>query len=121
MHACAQNVQPNNISSDSVNNPVTPPKLKGGGDAWLEFVVKDVYMGVLDENNAPAGKYTVVASFTVNTTGKISDIVIEKDPGYGTGADTKKALKKCPRWIPATRDGVKIPYRLTQNIVYTKL
>ena len=49
------------------------------------------------------------------------DIVIEKDPGYGTGDDAKKALKQCPRWIPATRNGVKIPYRLTQNIVYQKM
>ena len=78
-------------------------------------------MSVLEDNNAPPGRYTVVVSFMVNTTGKISDIVIEKDPGYGTGDDAKKALKECPRWIPATRNGVKIPYRLTQNIVYQKM
>jgi protein TonB len=119
IHAAAQDIQPSNVR-DSTDSSVVPPKLEGGQDAWLQFLVRNIYMGVLEENKAPSGRYTVVASFTVNTNGKISDIVIEKDPGYGTGDDAKRALKHCPRWIPATRNGVKIPYRLTQNIVYNK-
>ena len=121
MHASAQSVQQSNIHPDSTDSSVVPPALKDGQDAWLTFLVRNVHSSVLEDNNAPAGRYTVAVSFLVNTNGKISDIVIEKDPGYGTGDDAKKALKQCPRWIPATRDGVKIPYRLTQNIVYTKI
>ena len=121
MHASAQSVQQSNIQPDSTDSSVVPPALRGGQDAWLTFLVRNVHSSVLEDNNAPAGRYTVAVSFLVNTNGKISDIVIEKDPGYGTGDDAKKALKECPRWIPATRNGVKIPYRLTQNIVYQKM
>ena len=121
MHASAQSVQPTNGSRDSTDSSAVPPALKDGQDAWLTFLVRNVHSSVLEDNKAPAGRYTVVVSFMVNTNGKISDIVIEKDPGYGTGDDAKKALKECPHWIPATRNGVKIPYRLTQNIVYQKM
>ena len=121
MQVSAQSVQPTNGSRDSADSSVVPPALKDGQDAWLKFLVRNVHSSVLEDNNAPAGRYTVAVSFLVNTNGKISDIVIEKDPGYGTGDDAKKALKECPRWIPATRNGVKIPYRLTQNIVYQKM
>ena len=121
MHASAQSVQQSNVHPDSTDSSVVPPELKGGKDEWLKFLVRNVHMSVLEDNNAPSGSYTVVASFMVNTNGKISDIVIEKDPGYGTGDDAKKALKQCPHWIPAMRNGVKIPYRLTQDIVYKKI
>jgi len=117
VHASAQSVQQSNVH-DSTDSSVVPPAFKAGENAWYKFLIRNIDMRVLQANNAPPGKYTVVVSFMVNTTGKISDIVIEKDPGYGTGADAKRVLKACPRWIPATRNGVKIPYRLIQEIVY---
>jgi hypothetical protein len=50
-------------SADSTDSSVVPPALKGGQDAWLKFLVRNVHSSVLEDNNAPAGKYTVVVSF----------------------------------------------------------
>jgi len=119
-HASAQVIQPINLHRDSTESSVVPPAFKDGGDAWFQFLEKNMHVGVLENDKVPSGRYVVVASFTINTKGKISDIFIEKDPGYGTGNDAKRVLKQCPRWIPATRNGIKIPYRLTQSMVYLK-
>jgi hypothetical protein len=54
----------------------------------------------------------------VDTTGKVYDVQIVNDPGYGTAQDVLKAFKHCPLWTPATRDGEKVIYRQKQNINY---
>jgi periplasmic protein TonB len=116
LHASAQDIQP--TTATSKDSLILAPKLAGGDEAWFKFLNKNINQEVPENNDAPHGKYTVIVSFLVDTTGKISDPIIEQDPGYGTADDVKKALRKCPLWIPATRDGIKIPYRQKMNIVY---
>jgi hypothetical protein len=59
----------------------------------------------------------VVAGFTVQTDGTISDIVIISDIGGGCGAEVERILGLFPTLIPAKEDGipVKIRYKLPIN------
>lgn len=93
-------------------------KFPGGPQGWFKFLQKNIHMDVPAQHGAPVGKYTVVLSFLVDTTGKISDVRVENDPGYGTAQDVLKAFKHSPNWIPAMKDGKPVIYRQKQNITY---
>lgn len=85
---------------------------------WQKFLEKNIHPETPADKGAPPGNYTVTVSFMVDTTGKVSDVQVVKDPGFGTAADVLKAFKHCPKWPPATKEGQKVAYRHMQNINY---
>src|SRR5690242_1317501 len=103
MNAC---LQAQNTSHDTI-----PGDISGGKDAWHKFVMYHIQATTPVDNGAKPGKYTVVVSFLVDTTGNISDVRLEHDPGYGTGADVLHAFTNPPKWVPATVDGKPVIYR----------
>jgi protein TonB len=85
---------------------------------WTKFLEKNLNRDLPVNNGAPAGIYTVVVSFVVNKEGVISEVQAESDPGYGTGAEAVRAIKKGPNWIPAEQNGRKVTYRQRQAISF---
>lgn len=85
---------------------------------WTKFLEKNLNRDLPVNNGAPAGIYTVVVSFVVNKEGIISEVQAESDPGYGTGAEAIRAIKKGPNWIPAEQNGTKVIYRQRQAISF---
>lgn len=90
----------------------------GGQDAWIKFLETHIHPTVAANHKAPPGKYTVTVSFLVDKKGKVSEVEVIKDPGYGTANDVLKAFKHIPNWIPATQNGKAVIYRQRQNIIY---
>jgi hypothetical protein len=105
------------ISAQAQHDSV-PASIAGGQDAWRKFLEKNIHPEVPVDNGAKVGNYIVTVSFMVDTTGTVSDVQVENDPGYGMATDVLKAFKHCPKWIPATIDGNKVPYGQKQNIYY---
>jgi periplasmic protein TonB len=85
---------------------------------WTKYLEKNLNRDLPVNNGAPAGIYTVVVSFVVNKEGIISEVQAETDPGYGTGAEAVRAIKKGPNWIPAEQNGTKVIYRQRQAISF---
>lgn len=85
---------------------------------WTKFLEKNLNRDLPVNNGAPAGVYTVVVSFVVSKEGVISEVQAETDPGYGTGAEAVRAIKKGPNWIPAEQNGTKVIYRQRQTISF---
>jgi len=111
------------ISADSAGHPYTgvdiQARFDGGPEAWAKFLSKNIRTGTPVNNGAPPGHYTVMVSFLVDTTGKVYDVRIEKDPGYGCGDDVLRIFqKKTPKWLPARKDGQKVLFRQRQMITY---
>jgi len=77
----------------------------GGHEAWKKYLEKNLNTETATGNGAPPGKYTVVLAFKVDKQGNISDITVEKDPGYGTAEEAKRVIKKGPSWKPANQNG----------------
>lgn len=77
----------------------------GGPDAWRKYLEKNLNSDAPTSNGAPPGKYTVVLSFKVDKNGAVSDINVEKDPGYGTKEEAIRVIKKGPSWKPANQNG----------------
>lgn len=93
-------------------------EFKGGMKAWVKFLEKNLNSEVPKNNGSPAGKYTVEASFTVNKNGKITDINIPIDPGYGSAEEVIRILKLCPKWKPGFQNGVAVKSLKKQRITF---
>ena len=101
------------ITHDSI-----PASFNGGQKAWRHFLEKNLHSEVAAVNGAKPGMYVVTISFLVDTAGKVSDVKVLQDPGYGTAEDVLKAFAHTPNWIPATIDGKPVIYRQKQNFTY---
>lgn len=83
----------------------------GGEDEWRNFLRKTLNPLVPANNNAPAGKYTIIMTFIITPNGKLSNIKAESDPGYGMVEEAKRVLKMY-KWKPAIQFGnYRIAYR----------
>jgi periplasmic protein TonB len=85
---------------------------------WSRFLEKNLNSDLPVSNGAPPGIYTVIVSFVVDKEGVISDVKVENDPGYGTGNEAARAIRKGPHWIPAEQNGRKVIYRQKQSISF---
>ncbi len=90
----------------------------GGKKAWLKYLEKNLHASLPAVYGAPKGVYTVVLSFIVEEDGKISNIVIIDNPGYGTALEAARVIMKSPKWIPAIKDGRNVKYREVQSISF---
>ncbi len=90
----------------------------GGLPAWSKYLERNLNRDLPVENGAPPGKYTVIVSFIVAKDGRISEVVAENDPGYGTKAEAVRVITKGPSWKPAVQNGRNVIYRHKQSITF---
>ncbi len=77
----------------------------GGEIAWRRYIEQSVDPTVPGKNKAPAGTYTVIVEFLVDSSGKLTSIKAQTHLGYGMEAEVIRILRKSPRWIPAIQGG----------------
>ncbi len=94
------------------------PEFPGGFEGWRKFLQRNLNIGLLSQNGAAAGKYTVMLSFLVDKEGAVSDVIAENNPGYGSAEEAVRVIRKGPRWIPAVQDGKNVNYRKRQAITW---
>ncbi len=95
-----------------------PAEFPGGLPAWTKYLQRNLNSDIPVQNGAPAGKYTVVVSFIVDKTGKISDVQAENDMGYGTKDEAVRVIKRGPDWKPAVQNGRNVTYRARQQVTF---
>ena len=63
-------------------------------------------------------KGKLIVSFIIETDGRLSDIKVLKDLGYGTSEEAIRVLQSSPKWIPGKQNGkpVRVAYSLPINI-----
>lgn len=88
-----------------------PAEFPGGSVGWGRYIGNSLNNNILQQNNAPDGKYSVKLSFNVGKDGSISDVVAENDPGYGTKEEAVRVVKLGPKWKPAVQNGRSVNYR----------
>lgn len=95
-----------------------PAEFPGGLPAWTKYLERNLNRDLPINNGAPAGRYTVVVSFTVDKNGVISDVIAENNPGYGTDLEAVRVIQKGPSWKPAVQNGRNVIYRHKQSITF---
>lgn len=117
-HLAAHAQTSDTILEKTVRPIIRQARFPGGISAWQSYLAEHVNTSVATKNKAPKGSYSVQASFVVDKQGKITEVEILKDPGFGTGADFKSVLENAPQWIPATQDGKPVACKQKQSIIY---
>ena len=94
----------------------------GGSGAWSKYLERNLNSEVPKDNGAPAGKYTVEVSFTVDKEGNISDaegvLANGGSEAFGTIDEAIKVIKKGPKWKPGVQNGVSVKSRKKQRITF---
>lgn len=85
---------------------------------WKSFLERNLNAGVATDNNAPAGRYSVVVQFVVDVEGNVSDIKTLTTHGYGLEAEAVRVLKKATKWEPAIQNGRKVKAYRKQVITF---
>jgi hypothetical protein len=74
--------------------------------AWEAYLADNLILDDQSLDTIPAGIYTVFVQFVIDKKGKISDVSVLKDPGFGFGKRVKKVLYKYQdSWQPAKLNG----------------
>ncbi len=79
---------------------------------------KDLNVDLRVKNGAPAGSYTVVLNFVVQSNGEVTNVETINNPGYGIAAEAIRMIEKGPKWISAKQNGKKVNYLVKQTIVF---
>ena len=80
---------------------------------WRAYLQNSLILDDASLDTIPAGTYTVVVQFVIDDKGKIRDVTIMKDAGYGLGQRGVKAIEHYEGlWKPSIQDGrATISYR----------
>lgn len=94
------------------------PSFPGGKTAWDNYLQRTLHKNIITDAGGPAGRYTVVVSFKVDQTGKVSRVQAKNDPGYGTGAEAERIIRSGPDWVPAKQNGKNVACMFEQRITW---
>lgn len=94
------------------------PAFPGGNISWKRYLQNNLNYKIPVDNDAPAGRYTVIVRFIVSKSGEISDIVAESNNGYGMENEVIRVIKKGPKWKPGVQDGNQVNAYKTQPVMF---
>ncbi|MGQ0738664.1 MAG: energy transducer TonB [Bacteroidota bacterium] len=85
---------------------------------WKKFLETNLNGEVPVNNGAPAGRYSVVIRFVVDTDGSISEITPLTAHGYGLEEEGVRVIRKAKKWEPAFLNGIHVKAYKKQVIVF---
>jgi Gram-negative bacterial TonB protein C-terminal len=89
------------------------PEHKGGIQAFYKYIANNYNLP--SSNKFKGGR--ILVSFVVEKDGSLTDILVLKDAGFGTGEEAVRVLKACDKWTPAIQKGV--PVRCSYTLPIT--
>lgn len=90
----------------------------GGLQGWARYLQRTLKNNTPIDNGAPAGAYTVIMQFVIDTDGSIFDIKPLTRYGYGMEAEVERVLRKGPKWIAAEQFGTKVKAYRKQPVTF---
>ena len=106
---------------DSVNKQtqsekvvITQPEFKGGIEKMYEYITTNFQYPEDAKKRSVRGKMEV--EFTVEKSGDITYVGILKGLDYSIDEEVLRLLKAMPRWIPATKNGEPVRYKVSMPI-----
>ncbi len=96
--------------------PQKMPVFLGGLDAMYAFLGNEVQYPAISRDHGTEG--TAYVRFTVEKDGSISDIVILKGVDKYIDKESKRVVKKMPKWTPGENMGKKVRVYFTLPIRY---
>ncbi|PZP44994.1 MAG: hypothetical protein DI598_13880 [Pseudopedobacter saltans] len=94
------------------------PHYLGGDSAWYQYLRANINVSSILRNGAMPSVYTAVIAFVVHPDSSISDFKIVTDPGFGTGAEALRIIKKSGKWVPGKRNNKPVKFAQLQAVVF---
>jgi periplasmic protein TonB len=92
------------------------PQFPGGEAAWGKFLQKNLHYPPQAVEAGVSGK--VFVSFVVEKDGHLSNIKVERGPGYGLDEEAVRVLKMAPAWSPGIQNGQKVRVSYVMPITF---
>ena len=87
-----------------------------GDSSWVQSLEKRLNQSLRFRNGAKKGKYIVWVKFIVSKDGSLSDVMCDKDPGFGMCNEVIRAVKKSSgMWFPAKQPSEVREFRVTNQ------
>ncbi|MGN6533594.1 MAG: energy transducer TonB [Ginsengibacter sp.] len=104
-------IQKDTIPDKVFTKTEIPASFPGGQAEWIKYITGKIKASIDTFTNADYG--TCVVRFIVNTDGTVSDVQATTMKGTRFAQISVNAIKKGPRWIPASQNGHAVAaYRL---------
>jgi hypothetical protein len=91
----------------------------GGNEAWRKHVSKTMNPAV-PSNDAPVGKYQVIAQFVVSKDGTVSDVKALTKFGYDMEEEVVRVIELSGKWTPAMQNGKPVNAYRRQPVTFIK-
>lgn len=97
--------------------PETFPQFPGGHIALVEYLSKNIK--IPKEKEKENVRARVVASFTVDKDGSITDAKIVRSQGEAFDNEALRVINGMPKWIPGTQNGKAVSVKYTLPITFS--
>lgn len=97
--------------------PETSPQFPGGHIALVEYLSKNIKFPKEKEKENVRAR--VVASFTVDKDGSITDAKIVRSQGEAFDNEALRVINGMPKWIPGTQNGKAVSVKYTLPITFS--
>ena len=92
------------------------PQFPGGQQALFDFLRENTQYPAEAVENGEQGR--VVVRFTIDKTGKVTDIEIIRSISLALDKETIRIIELMPDWIPGEQRGEKVPVKMTIPITF---
>lgn len=93
---------------DDMDHIFTKVEINAGTNEqdWYKYIQANTVLPDSATHNIPANTYKVLISFIIDTEGKLQDVKVVNDPGYGLGERALKIFNGYKgKWRPANQCG----------------
>ncbi|MDR3610222.1 MAG: TonB family protein [Ignavibacteriaceae bacterium] len=92
------------------------PTFPGGDEAFYTYVGSHIVYPEIAKRAGVEGKLWI--QFVVSTSGKVSDVVVQKGIGAGCDEEAVRVVKSMPNWTPGRQNGHPVNVRMSVPIVF---
>ncbi len=110
----AQSDESGSKTTTQKEDVITQPEFKGGIEKMYQYISDNFEYPENAAKRSVNGKMEV--EFTVERSGDITYVGILKGLDYSIDEEVLRLLKGMPRWIPATKNGVPVRYKVSMPI-----
>ena len=104
--------------SDTSEKYTIEPIFPGGLRGWQRYLERNLNPNLPAEKGSPNGRYSVTVAYSMDETGKITDVVSVNNPGYGTAEEALRVMRNSPKFFPALRDGHPVAFKGKQAFTF---
>lgn len=104
------------VNSDPIEDPDVYPKFKGGNEALISFLQKEIKYPKKAMDKNTQGK--VLVSMIISEQGEVTKVEALKSPSEELKKEAERVVKKMPTWSPGEKNGKAVAVKVVLPIQF---